>query len=85
MNTFVLASGDTTSGIVIDQAVTVAGGSTQLSFVDNDPNDANGNIGALLDSVVITNPSATPEPSSLMLLGTGVLGLAGAMRRKLMS
>jgi len=29
-------------------------------------------------------PSQTPEPSSLMLLGTGVLGLAGAVRRKLM-
>jgi hypothetical protein len=29
------------------------------------------------------NQSATPEPGSLMLLGSGVVGLAGMLRRKL--
>jgi len=30
-----------------------------------------------------TTTTTTPEPSSIMLLGTGVLGLAGVLRRKL--
>ena len=30
-----------------------------------------------------TTTSTTPEPSSIMLLGSGVLGLAGILRRKL--
>jgi PEP-CTERM motif len=29
------------------------------------------------------SPAATPEPSTLLLLGTGALGLAGTIRRKL--
>ena len=31
-----------------------------------------------------TEPVVTPEPSSLLLLGSGALGLAGAIRRKLL-
>jgi hypothetical protein len=42
---------------------------------------ATGNVGATA-TIGRTPPSATPEPSSLMLLGTGALGLAGVVRRR---
>jgi PEP-CTERM motif len=37
------------------------------------------------DVTVALAPSMTPEPSSLLLLATGLLGLARSFRRKLMS
>jgi len=34
-------------------------------------------------STTTTVPTSTPEPSSIMLFGSGILGLAGLLRRKL--
>jgi len=61
---------------------------TSIAFADNATMETNGYVPDLVLSAlqVDTNGvpvSATPEPSSLMLLGTGILGIAGMVRRKL--
>lgn len=83
--TFVLTSGDVTDGVV-NVAVTIAGGPTQLQFLNNGTPGGSGDVGALLDNVSIS-PSGVgtptvPEPGTLGLMFTGLLGAAGAVRRR---
>ena len=79
--TFILASGDVSSGIVSNALVTVGTTTiTNLTFTSNTP----GNIGTVLDNVLITSGvSSVPEPSSMLLMGTALLGLGLLVRKPL--
>lgn len=62
-----------------------ASGQEVLSFLATAPsNQAQVPAFSLIDNINYspTNPSTTPEPSSLMLLGTGLAGLSGFVRSR---
>lgn len=53
-------------------------------FLNTSVSDDCGGCGfAVTGTVVTAGPASTPEPTSLMLLGSGLLGLVGFGRRKL--
>jgi hypothetical protein len=87
-NSFILLYNDDSSGIVTDFPITVTSPETvYLNFTYVDTPGTNGNVGALLDNVQLTenSNSPVPEPSSLLLLGSGLAALAGGLwkRRKI--
>jgi hypothetical protein len=57
------------------------GGQYEVNVLD--PRDP-GDITPFAIDTFTLNPTAVPEPSTLMLLGTGLLGAVGTLRRKLL-
>ena len=74
---FTLTSADVTDGIVTNQLVTLSSPG-YLLFASDTP----GNVGDLLDDVVVSTaaPTPAPEPGTLLLLSTGLIGLGGSVR-----
>jgi hypothetical protein len=86
---FFVGDGQTGDGTGPQQTFYVPSGATDLYLGISDALDYNGPPGAYGDNVGTFDVTATPqggslapEPSSLLLFGTGILGMAAMLRRK---
>jgi hypothetical protein len=75
-------SGGTNSG-AWDIPNTGLGGPATCNFRQSGTNFGNCGLGGESFTLTGTGGGTTPEPSSIMLFGSGILGLAGVLRRKL--
>jgi len=86
---FVLVNGDigTVTGSVTFGSIGPVAGGYQIELVLQNTVPFGGGSAAWLDGgttgLTVDIVSTIPEPSSMLLVGTGVIGLAGLMRRKL--
>ncbi len=80
---FFIGDGLTGTGSGAIQTFIVPTGATRLYFgFDDAPGFYSDNTGSL-DVTVTAETTETPEPSSIVLLGSALLGAAGTIRRKL--